>query len=300
MSEIAAKAGASIGSLYQFFPSKQAIVQALRERYRDDFTERWLPIERDFAHLGPEDFASRLMDVVIVFIDTHPAFAALLDAPRSTRIPGSMTARVAGFLMLKKPRMPAKSAAQIAAVTLHILKAFNHAWVEAAAPARAALKREFRTALGCYLSTRLRQEYREGSFVKKDEVLFEIDARPGITQQIFTAGRLRANLRLSEAEEQQYLLTYRQTILQALQQVSDALTAFQKYREYREHEQALAAQDAARLSQLRYRGGAASYLEVLTNETNYYTAEVGLARAQLSERLSLIQVYQALGGGWQD
>jgi multidrug efflux system outer membrane protein len=126
--------------------------------------------------------------------------------------------------------------------------------------------------------------------------------QPGITQQIFNAGRLRANLRLSEAEEQQYLLTYRQKILQALQQVSDALTAFQKYREYREHEQALAAaaQDAARLSQLRYRGGAASYLEVLTNETNYYTAEIGLARAQLSERLSLIQVYQALGGGWQE
>jgi len=125
--------------------------------------------------------------------------------------------------------------------------------------------------------------------------------QPGITQQIFTAGRLRANLRLSEAQEQQYLLTYRQAILQALQQVSDALTAFQKYREYREHEQALAAaaQDAARLSELRYRGGAASYLEVLTNETNYYTAEIGLARAQLSERLSLVQVYQALGGGWE-
>jgi outer membrane protein, multidrug efflux system len=77
--------------------------------------------------------------------------------------------------------------------------------------------------------------------------------------------------------------------------------AFQKYREYRAHEQALAAaaQDAARLSELRYRGGAASYLEVLTNETNYYTAEIGLARAQLSERLSLVQVYQALGGGWE-
>jgi AcrR family transcriptional regulator len=157
MSEIAEKAGASIGSLYQFFPSKQAIVQALRARYRDDFTERWLPIERDFPRLDPEDFASRLMDMVIVFINTHPAFAALLDAPRSTRIPGSMTERVAGFLTTKKPRMPAKSATQIAAVTLHMLKAFNRAWVEAAAPARPALKREFRTALGCYLSARLRQ-----------------------------------------------------------------------------------------------------------------------------------------------
>jgi AcrR family transcriptional regulator len=158
MSEIAEKAGASIGSLYQFFPSKQAIVQALRSRYRDDFTERWLPIERDFARLNPEDFASRLIELVIVFINAHPAFAALLDAPRSTRIPGSMTERLAGFLLVKKPRMPAKSAAQIAGVTLHMLKAFNHAWVETAAPGRPALKREFRTALGCYLSARLEQE----------------------------------------------------------------------------------------------------------------------------------------------
>jgi AcrR family transcriptional regulator len=162
MSEIAERAGASIGSLYQFFPSKQAIVQALRARYRDEFTKRWLPIERDFARLDPENFAARLMDMVIVFIDTHPAFAALLDAPRSTRIPGSMTERVAGFVMSKKPKMPAKSAAQIAAVTLHMLKAFNHAWVEAAAPARAGLKREFRTALASYLSARLEQERGNG------------------------------------------------------------------------------------------------------------------------------------------
>jgi predicted phosphoribosyltransferase len=98
------------------------------------------------------------MDMVIVFINTHPAFGALLDAPRSTRIPASMTARVADFLLVKKPRMPAKSAAQIAAVATHMMKAFNHAWVESAAPARPALKREFRTALSCYLSARLEQE----------------------------------------------------------------------------------------------------------------------------------------------
>lgn len=158
MSEIAEKAGASIGSLYQFFPSKQAVVQALRARYRDEFAKRWLPIERDFARLDPEGFASRLLELVIVFIDSHPAFAALLDAPRSTRIPGSMTERVAGFLMTRKPRMAAKSAAQIAEVTLHMLRAFNHAWVEATRAARPALKREFRAALGCYLSARLRQE----------------------------------------------------------------------------------------------------------------------------------------------
>ena len=50
---------------------------------------------------------------------------------------------------------------------------------------------------------------------------------------------------------------------------------------------------------MRYRGGVTSYLEVLTNETNYFTAELGLAQAQFNELQALAQLYNALGGGWQ-
>jgi multidrug efflux system outer membrane protein len=122
-----------------------------------------------------------------------------------------------------------------------------------------------------------------------------------LTQPIFTAGRLRSNLKLAEAQQQQALLTYQQTIQQAFQQVSDALISYTKYREFREHQDLLttAAQQAASLSETRYRGGAASYLEVLTNETNYFSAELNLARARLNERQALVQIYQALGGGWE-
>ncbi|HWE05062.1 MAG TPA: TetR family transcriptional regulator [Rhizomicrobium sp.] len=162
MSEIADKAGASIGSLYQFFPSKQAIAQALRTRYKEAYDRRWLPIERDFVRLDLSEFASRLMDMAIVFMNNHPASAALLDAPRSTRIQGSMVERVANFLLVKKPRMPAKSAARIASVTVHMVRAFNQAWVEAAAQARRSLKREFHMALVCYLTSRLKQERGNG------------------------------------------------------------------------------------------------------------------------------------------
>jgi multidrug efflux system outer membrane protein len=124
---------------------------------------------------------------------------------------------------------------------------------------------------------------------------------PTLTQPIFNAGQLRANVRLSEAQQQQAVLTYQQAIQTALREVSDSLAGYQRYREFREHEEALtaAAHDAANLSEMRYRGGAASYLEVLTNETNYFSAELNLARARLSERLSLVQVYDALGGGWE-
>jgi outer membrane protein, multidrug efflux system len=121
------------------------------------------------------------------------------------------------------------------------------------------------------------------------------------SQPIFTGGRLRSNLRLTEAQQQQALLSYQQTVQQAFRQVSDALTSYGKLRDFREHQQRLttAAEGAASLSEMRYRGGAASYLEVLTSETNYFAAQLSLARAQLNERLSLVQVYNALGGGWQ-
>jgi multidrug efflux system outer membrane protein len=123
-----------------------------------------------------------------------------------------------------------------------------------------------------------------------------------LTQPIFQGGRLRSNLRLSEAQQQQALLTYQQSIQTAFRQVSDALLGYRKYREFREHQQLLtsAAQDAARLSDLRYRGGATSYLEVLTSQTNWFLAQQTLARSRLNERLSLVQLYTALGGGWEE
>jgi multidrug efflux system outer membrane protein len=122
-----------------------------------------------------------------------------------------------------------------------------------------------------------------------------------VTQPIFDHGRRRSNVKLAEAEQQQALLTYQQTIQQAFRQVSDALISFAKYRQFREHQRSLtdAAQGAASLSETRYRGGAASYLEVLTNETNYFAAELNLARAELNERLGLVQIYNSLGGGWE-
>jgi multidrug efflux system outer membrane protein len=122
-----------------------------------------------------------------------------------------------------------------------------------------------------------------------------------VTQPLFTAGKLQANVRLAEAEQQQALLAYQQTIQNAFRDVSDALVAYQKTREAREQHELLvaAAQDSARLAHVRYDGGSTAYLEVLTNETNYLAAELDLSQARLNEMLSLVQIYGALGGGWQ-
>src|SRR5437762_3296106 len=122
-----------------------------------------------------------------------------------------------------------------------------------------------------------------------------------ITQPIFTAGKLRSNVRLTQARQQEFLLRYEQTIQGAFRDVSDSLVAYRKTQEFRQQQELLvaSAQDASRLSHMRYSGGVTSYLEVLTNETNYFSAELGLAQAQVNELLALVQVYKALGGGWE-
>jgi outer membrane protein, multidrug efflux system len=122
-----------------------------------------------------------------------------------------------------------------------------------------------------------------------------------VTQPIFEGGRLKSNVRLAEAQHEQLLLTYQQSIQGAFRDVSNALIAYRKYREFRIQQQLLveSAQDAARLSEVRFKAGTADYLEVLTNETNSFSAELALAQAQGNELNALVQLYQALGGGWE-
>jgi len=123
-----------------------------------------------------------------------------------------------------------------------------------------------------------------------------------LTQPIFTAGRLRSGVRLAEARRQTALLVYQQSIQTAFRGVSDALVAYRKTREFRTQEELLfqSAQDAARLSHMRYTGGVTGYLEVLTNETNAFSAELAVVQARQNELLALVQVYDALGGGWHE
>jgi multidrug efflux system outer membrane protein len=122
-----------------------------------------------------------------------------------------------------------------------------------------------------------------------------------LTQPIFTGGRLRSGVRLAEARQQTAVLVYQQSIQAAFRSVSDALVAYRKTREFRIQEESLfqSAQDAGRLSHMRYMGGVTGYLEVLTNETNAFSAELTLVQARQNELLALVQLYEALGGGWQ-
>jgi outer membrane protein, multidrug efflux system len=122
-----------------------------------------------------------------------------------------------------------------------------------------------------------------------------------LTQPIFNAGRIRNNVRLTEAQEREALLNYKKTIAQAFQDVSNALVAYQKFREFREQQERFvtASRGAVNISNMRYEGGYSGYLDVLTAQASLFQGELGLASAREEEMLSLVQLYNALGGGWQ-
>lgn len=124
---------------------------------------------------------------------------------------------------------------------------------------------------------------------------------PGLSLPIFTAGRIGSTVDLAEARRLEAELVYRQTIQRALQDVSNALIETARTAEFRRQQEDLTAiyRDAARLSEVRYRGGVTTYLEVLDSERNVYSAELTLARARLGELTALVRLYNALGGGWQ-
>jgi multidrug efflux system outer membrane protein len=122
-----------------------------------------------------------------------------------------------------------------------------------------------------------------------------------LAQPLFEGGKLRGQLQLSEQTKQEMVLNYQKTIAGAFRDVSNALIALQKQRDYREQQEKLvaAAEDAVRLARIRYQGGSTGYLEVLTTDSNLFSAQLNLVNAQQGEALTIVQLYSALGGGWQ-
>ncbi len=123
----------------------------------------------------------------------------------------------------------------------------------------------------------------------------------GLTQPVFTGGRLRSNLQLTKAEQSAALVNYQRVAQQAFREVDDALASYQKYRQQATTQQALvtAAQKAVDLASIRYQGGVDNYLTVLDAQRQLFSGEVALAQTRGAILVSLVQLYQALGGGWQ-
>ena len=125
---------------------------------------------------------------------------------------------------------------------------------------------------------------------------------PQITQPIFTAGRIPSQVEFAEAQQRSALAQYENAIQSAFRDVSDALIQYQKIREVRAYRESLVTslQDRKRLAYMRFRGGVDTMLNALNSDQDLFAAELNLVQARRDELLSLVQVYKAVGGGWQE
>jgi len=125
---------------------------------------------------------------------------------------------------------------------------------------------------------------------------------PQITQPIFTGGRLKSDVKFAKAQQEFAIVQYQQTIQNAFKEVSDALIQYQKVREIRTQQELLVAtlQDRSRLAHLRYEGGVDTLLNALDSDRELFDAQLTLTQTKRNELLSLVQLYKALGGGWQE
>jgi multidrug efflux system outer membrane protein len=124
---------------------------------------------------------------------------------------------------------------------------------------------------------------------------------PQITQPIFTAGRLKSGVRFAQAQQQAFLAQYEKAIETAFTEVSNALIAHDRLRESRDQQENLVAalRDRTRLAYVRYEGGVDTLLNALDADRDLFQAELTLSQIRLNELLSVVQLYKALGGGWQ-
>jgi multidrug efflux system outer membrane protein len=124
---------------------------------------------------------------------------------------------------------------------------------------------------------------------------------PQVTQPIFTGGRLKSDVKFAQAQQEFALIQYQQTIQNAFREVSDALVQHRKVKEIRSQQELLVTtlRDRSRLTHLRYEGGVDTLLNALDADRELFSAEMNLAQTRRDELFSLVQLYKALGGGWQ-
>lgn len=123
---------------------------------------------------------------------------------------------------------------------------------------------------------------------------------PQIAQPIFTGGRIKSEVRLTQAQRDLLLTNYERTVQNAFREVADSLVSYRKVKETRTQREYLVAtlQERVRLAYMRYNYGVSTLLEALDADRQLFDAELNLAQSRRDELLTVVQLYKALGGGW--
>jgi AcrR family transcriptional regulator len=159
MSTIAERAHSSIGSLYQFFPNKRVLAEAVRAQYLEEIESSWTALAAEAASLTTEKLACRLVTLQLELVKSHPALLALLDitpTPHTSKRRGVIRARIAGVLVAHKPCLSISTATQIAAVVQHVSRGMLVLYAQTEALQRTQIVKEFQSVLTGYMVPRLR------------------------------------------------------------------------------------------------------------------------------------------------
>lgn len=160
MTAIADRAQASIGTLYQYFPNKPALVQALRDRYVGEMEAGWALLDDPAtAALPVEAFAHRLVEVAHRFMEEHPAYFPIIDAPvkfqRDQAARKRLRERIARIFLGKQPTLAPAVALRMANVSVQILKSMYLLYPGNSPAERVELFREYQSVMAAYLQSRL-------------------------------------------------------------------------------------------------------------------------------------------------
>jgi AcrR family transcriptional regulator len=159
MSAIAERAHSCIGSLYQFFPNKRSVAEALRASYINDVEQSWAGLGRQAADLTAEDLAGRLVTVQLEIVKKHPALLALLDVSPTAHTPTRrelIRTRIAAVLLAHKPRMPKTTALRVASVVQQVSRGLLTLYGQTPADEKPAMVEEFKFVLTGYLVPKLK------------------------------------------------------------------------------------------------------------------------------------------------
>ncbi len=160
MTEIAARANASIGTLYQYFPDKEAILRALRQQYVNEFEVRWEPLRDEASKLSLKQLVDRFFDIIIEYFAKRPAYIPVLNAAATFKRDPATRNRLRGhFVALyreRRPDMTQETALRIANVTVQVFKAMHPLYAEANAAEKEEIVSEFKLLLLSYLNSRLK------------------------------------------------------------------------------------------------------------------------------------------------
>lgn len=159
MNAIAERAHSCIGSLYQFFPNKAALAEAIRERYIDEIELSWTSLSGEAPALSSNKLAFRLVALQLEIVRTRPALLALMDVPptpRTTTRRELIRARIATVLIAHKPRLSKATALRIASVVQQVSRALLALYAKVESDQKAAIAEDFKAVLSGYLVPRLR------------------------------------------------------------------------------------------------------------------------------------------------